>query len=255
MNLNNKTLIIVGAAGRLGRAIVGAALECEANIVAVDQSEQALQVLQAEQGNNKRFLAVEGDITQEASIQRVIAAAVAKFGSLDGAVNTAYPRNDNYGRSFFDVTYEDFCENLSLHLGGYFLFMQQCAKYAVETQARFSLVNMSSIYGVMAPRFEVYASTPMTMPVEYAAIKSALQHLGSYVSAYTKGSKFRVNCVSPGGILAGQDQAFLGRYNSYCRDKGMLEPKDIIGAILFLLSDASEFVVGQNIIIDDGFSL
>lgn len=255
MNLNNKTLIIIGAAGRLGREIVGTALESGANIVAVDQSEQALQVLQAKQGNNKGFLAIEGDITQAASIQRVIAAAVAKFGSLDGAVNTAYPRNDNYGRSFFDVTYEDFCENLSLHLGGYFLFMQQCAKYAVETQARFSLVNMSSIYGVMAPRFEVYAGTPMTMPVEYAAIKSALQHLGSYVSAYTKGSKFRVNSVSPGGILAGQDQAFLDRYNNYCREKGMLEPKDIVGAILFLLSDASEFVVGQNFIIDDGFSL
>lgn len=255
MNLNNKTLIIVGAAGRLGKAIVGAALECGANIVAVDQSEQALQALQAEQSDNKRFFAIEGDITQTASIQRVIEAAVAKFGSLDGAVNTAYPRNDNYGRSFFDVTYKDFCENLSLHLGGYFLFMQQCAKYAVEAQVRFSLVNMSSIYGIMAPRFEVYAGTPMTMPVEYAAIKSALQHLGSYVSAYTKGTKFRVNCVSPGGILAGQDQAFLDRYNSYCRDKGMLEPKDILGAVLFLLSDASEYICSQNFVVDDGFSV
>lgn len=255
MNLNNKTLIVVGAAGRLGRAIVDAALEYGANIVAVDQSEQALQFLQVEQRDNKRFFSIDGDITQEASIQRVIAAAVAKFGSLDGAVNSAYPRNDNYGRSFFDVTYEDFCENLSLHLGGYFLFMQQCAKYAVEAQVRFSLVNMSSIYGVMAPRFDVYAGTPMTMPVEYAAIKSALQHLGSYVSAYTKGSMFRVNSVSPGGILAGQDREFLDRYNSYCRDKGMLEPKDIVGTVLFLLSDSSEFVVGQNIIIDDGFSL
>lgn len=253
MNLSNKTLIIVGAAGRLGKAIVGAALDCGANIVAVDQSEQALQILKAEQGDNKRFFAIDGDITQAASIQQVIGAAVAKFGSLDGAVNTAYPRNENYGRSFFDVTYEDFCENLSLHLGGYFLFMQQCAKYALETQVKFSLVNMSSIYGVMAPRFEVYAGTPMTMPVEYAAIKSALQHLGSYVSAYTKGSKFRVNSVSPGGILAGQDQAFLERYNSFCRDKGMLEPKDIVGAVLFLLSDASEYVCGQNVIIDDGF--
>ena len=133
--------------------------------------------------------------------------------------------------------------------------MQQCAKYALKTQAKFSLVNMSSIYGVMAPRFEIYAGTKMTMPVEYAAIKSALQHLGSYVSAYTKGTKFRVNCVSPGGILAGQDQAFLGRYNSHCRDKGMLEPKDILGAVLFLLSDASEYVCGQNIIVDDSFSV
>lgn len=255
MNLSNKTLIVVGAAGRLGKAIVGAALDCGANIVAVDQGEQVLQNLKAERGDNKRFFAVEGDITRAASIHRVIEAAVEQFGSLDGAVNTAYPRNENYGRSFFDVTYEDFCENLSLHLGGYFLFMQQCAKYVLETQVKFSLVNMSSIYGSMAPRFDVYAGTSMTMPVEYAAIKSALQHLETYVSAYTKGSKFRVNSVSPGGILAGQDHAFLDRYNSYCREKGMLDPKDITGTVLFLLSDASEYICGQNLIVDDGFSI
>lgn len=255
MNLSNMTFIVVGAAGRLGKAIVGAALDCGANIVAVDQSEQALQCLNEELGDNKRFFAIGGDITQVASVQRVIEVAVERFGSLDGAVNTAYPRNESYGRSFFDVTYEDFCENLSLHLGGYFLFMQQCAKYALKMQTKFSLVNMSSIYGVVAPRFEIYAGTPMTMPVEYAAIKSALQHLGSYVSAYMKGSKFRVNCVSPGGILAGQDSVFLDRYNSCCRDKGMLESKDITGAIIFLLSSRSEYVCAQNIIIDDSFSV
>lgn len=255
MNLNNKTFIVVGAAGRLGKAMVDAALDCGANIVAVDQSEKALQEIKIKQSDNKNFFAVEGDITKACSVQRVIEIAVEQFGSLDGAVNTAYPRNANYGRSLFDVTYEDFCENLSLHLGGYFLFMQQCAKYALENHVKFSLVNMSSIYGVMAPRFEIYAGTPMTMPVEYAAIKSALQHIGSYVSAYTKGSKFRVNCISPGGILAGQGQAFLDRYNSYCRDKGMLEPNDILGTVLFLLSDSSQYVCNQNIVIDDCFSI
>jgi len=253
VNLNGKTFIVVGAAGRLGKAIVDAALDCGANIVAVDQSKKALKDIKVKQSDNKNFFAVEGDITQASSIQQIIETAVENFGSLDGAVNTAYPRNENYGRSFFDVTYEDFCENVSLHLGGYFLFMQQCAKYALAKQTKFSLVNMSSIYGVMAPRFEIYAGTSMTMPVEYAAIKSALQHLGSYVSAYTKGSKFRVNSVSPGGVLAGQDQAFLNRYNSYCRDKGMLESKDIVGAVLFLLSDSSEYICGQNVVIDDGF--
>lgn len=251
MNLTNKTIIVVGAAGRLGSVIFDAALESGANIVAVDQSDSVLQAFEKKGGD--RVLAMVGDITSKESVQDVIAAAVSRFGSVDGAVNTAYPRNNHYGRHFFDVTYEDFCENLSLHLGGYFLFMQQCAKYATDEKKSFSLVNMSSIYGVMAPRFEVYAGTAMTMPVEYAAIKSALQHLGSYVTAYTKGSKFRVNCVCPGGILAGQDQAFLDRYNVHCRDKGMLDPDDIVGAVLFLLSSASEYVCGQNIIVDDGF--
>lgn len=253
MDLSQKTIIVVGAGGRLGKVILDAALNAGANIVAVDQSAYALQKLQAKYSGDERILVVAGDITQAASIQRLIAIAVEKFGSLDGAVNTAYPRNSNYGRKFFDVTYEDFCENLSLHLGGYFLFMQQCAKYSLDSNKQFSLVNLSSIYGVMPPRFEVYSGTDMTMPVEYAAIKSALQHVGSYVTAYTKGSKFRVNCVSPGGIFAGQDDAFLRSYNRFCRDKGMLDPEDVVGAIIFLLSDSAKYICGQNIVVDDSF--
>jgi NAD(P)-dependent dehydrogenase (short-subunit alcohol dehydrogenase family) len=183
----------------------------------------------------------------------MIALSLDRFGTADGAINTAYPRNNTYGNSFFDVTYDSFCENLSLNLGGYFVFMQQCAKYAVENDVKFSLVSISSIYGVIAPRFDVYNDTKMTMPVEYAAIKAALQHLTSYVTAYTKGSRFRANCVSPGGLLSGQNPLFLAKYASHCRNKGMLDPCDIVGTIAFLCSDASEYVCGQNIVVDDAF--
>ncbi|WP_367237609.1 oxidoreductase [Pseudomonas sp. Rh2] len=253
MELNNKTIIVIGAAGRLGREIVSEVLKGGANVVAVDCNEKSLRCIKEEYGNNKLVI-MEGDIADVFSIQAIIAVALERFGSVDGAVNTAYPRNSSYGSKFFDVTYENFCENVSLHLGGYFLFMQQCAKYSVESQKEFSLVNMSSIYGVMPPRFDVYANTEMTMPVEYAAIKSALQHLVGYVTAFTKGSRFRVNCVSPGGILAGQDNAFLDRYNSYCRGKGMLDSSDIVGAVTFLLSEHSKYICGQNLVVDDAFS-
>lgn len=253
MDLSGKTIIVVGAAGRLGRVIVSGVLCNGGNVVAVDCNEQALDAIKLEYEGCAEIIALQGDITQASSVQKLIDEAFDKFGSVDGAVNTAYPRNSNYGRKLFDVTYEDFCENVSLHLGGYYIFMQQCARYALEAKVDFSLVNMSSIYGVMPPRFDVYSGTDMTMPVEYAAIKSALQHLGSYFTAYMKGSKFRVNCVSPGGILAGQDMAFLNRYKSYCRDKGMLDANDVVGAVLFLLSDSAKYICGQNIIVDDSF--
>lgn len=253
MDIQGKTIVVVGAAGRLGSAIVAELLRNGANVVGVDYDQVSLNNLQAEHASNSQLLVVAGDITNVTSIKGLIAIAVDKFGAIDGAVNTAYPRNSNYGRKFFDVTYDDFCENTSSHLGGYFLFMQQCAKYSIDSKVEFSLVNLSSIYGVISPRFDVYAGTEMTMPVEYAAIKSALQHLGSYVTAYTKGSDFRVNCVSPGGILAGQDNAFLHKYNAHCRSKGMLEASDIVGTVVFLLSDSSRYICGQNIVVDDSF--
>lgn len=253
MNLNNKTIIVVGGAGRIGRAIVGALVRADANVVVADVDESALIALRSEFG--ARVVCRTVDVSDGVSIRQLLSETEKRFGGVDGAVNTAYPRNARYGAKFYDVTYEDFCENVGRHMGVYFLFMQQCAQYALISKRPFSLVNFSSIYGVIAPRFSVYEGLPMTMPVEYAAIKAGLQHLSSYATAFTKGTKFRVNCVSPGGILAGQDPDFLERYNAHCRDKGMLDAEDVVGTVLYLLSSDAAYVCGQNIVVDDGFSV
>lgn len=253
--LQAKTVLVVGAAGRIGQAIVDAVLLAGGRAVALDTDAAGLQSLTETYGTDALNCAMV-DMADRASVDRALANAHDRFGGVDGAVNTAYPRNSRYGRQFFDVGYVDFCENTGLHIGGYFLFMQACAYYALERRKPFSLVNLSSIYGSMAPRFDVYAETNMTMPVEYAAIKAGLEHMTRYVNAYMKGrgSEFRANCVSPGGILAGQDEQFLARYGEHCLSKGMLDAKDVAGAIVFLLSDNARYIVGQNLIVDDGFS-
>lgn len=253
--LNAKTILVIGASGRIGRTIVDAVISAGGHVVALDTDTTGLQALTNAHGTENLDCAT-ADIANRASIDYAIAKAHDRFGSIDGAVNTAYPRNERYGRQFFDVEYADFYENTGLHIGGYFLFMQSCARYALEHRQSFSLVNLSSIYGSIAPRFDLYAGTAMTMPVEYAAIKAGLEHMTRYVNAYMKSrsSAFRANCVSPGGILAGQDEQFLTRYGDYCLSKGMLDAQDITGAIVFLLSDNARHIVGQNLIVDDGFS-
>jgi NAD(P)-dependent dehydrogenase (short-subunit alcohol dehydrogenase family) len=152
------------------------------------------------------------------------------------------------------VAYEDFCENLSLHVGGYFLVAQQFSAYFRE-QKRGNIINMASIYGIMAPRFEVYDNTHMTMPVEYAAIKSSIINLTKYMAKYLKGTGIRVNAISPGGILDLQANAFLDKYKENCLSKGMLDVEDLNGTLLYLLSDMAAYVNGQNLIVDDGFSV
>ena len=258
LQLEDKIILVAGAAGRIGRLIVDASLRAGARVMALDTDSKGLAALEQKYGT-QRLAHAQMDLSQRASIETALATAEARFGHVDGAVNTAYPRNARYGRPFFDVDYADFCENASLHIGGYFLFMQCCARYAVEQHPSrpFSMVNLSSIYGSLPPRFEIYAGTAMTMSVEYAAIKAGLEHMTRFVNAYIKGrgAAFRANCVSPGGILDGQDQRFLASYSEHCMGKGMLEAVDVTGAILFLLSDASRYVVGQNVIVDDGFSL
>ena len=93
------------------------------------------------------------------------------------------------------------------------------------------------------------------MPVEYAAIKSGLIHLTKYMAKYFKGKNIRVNTISLGGIEDKQPESFLRAYKEFCLNKGMLNAKDISGTVLFLLSDLSEYVNGQNIVVDDGFTL
>ena len=194
------------------------------------------------------------DITNKDSVSALIATISEKYGRIDALVNSAYPRNKNYGKHFFDVTYDDFCENVGLNLGGYFLTSQQFAKFFYE-QGYGNIINLASIYGVVAPRFEIYNDTPMTTPVEYAAIKSGLIHLTKYMAKYFKGKHIRVNTISLGGIEDRQPEPFLKAYKDFCLNKGMLDAKDVCGTVLFLLSDLSEYVNGQNIVVDDGFTL
>jgi len=252
--LKEKKILVAGAGGLLGSKLVIALLAEGALVIATDINIENLHNrFENENGyaDNNRLTFGELDVTDEASVKDYFNA----LSGLSGAVNATYPRNKAYGQHFFDVTLDSFNENMALHLGSAFLFTQACAKYFKCNKEPFSLINISSIYGVIAPKFEVYGDTAMTMPIEYAAIKSAILHLGKYVSSYVGDSRFRINSVSPGGILNNQPSEFLDKYKSNTHGEGMLDVGDILGSIIFLLSDSSKFVVGQNIIVDDGYSL
>ncbi|HUX91575.1 MAG TPA: oxidoreductase [Gallionellaceae bacterium] len=254
--LKDKLIVITGGAGVIGQSFARAIAENGGLAVMADIDFEAAKRLagEIEQDCSVRVEAAKLDITSKDSIGALISDLRQRHGRIDAVINNAYPRNKNYGRKLEDVAYADFCENVDMHLGGYFLVAQQFC-LAFKEQGSGNVINMSSIYGTMTPRFEVYDGTPMTMPIEYAAIKSAIIQLTRYFAQYFKGTGIRVNCLSPGGILAGQPADFLKAYNGHCASKGMLEANDLLGAVLFLLSDMSMYINGQNIIIDDGFSL
>jgi NAD(P)-dependent dehydrogenase (short-subunit alcohol dehydrogenase family) len=254
--LNDKVIIVTGGAGYLGRSSVQAIAEHGGIAVIADVDMDASKRLKAEMVVNypDQVELAKLDITDKNSICHLINKIKNKYGRIDAVVNNAYPRNANYGSKLEEVTYGDFCENTSMHLGGYFLVAQQFALF-FRNEGGGNIVNMASIYGTMAPRFGVYDGTTMTMPPEYAAIKASIIQLTRYFAQYFKGENIRVNCLSPGGILNKQPGTFLKAYNSYCNEKGMLDPEDIAGPLIFLLSDASKYITAQNLIVDDGFSL
>lgn len=255
--LHGKRVVVIGGAGLLGSRICRAVVAAGARCLVVDINEDAARKTAVDLYGGTEAAGTmwtKVSITDRDSIRAMVECAKKTMGGIDCLVNSAYPRNGNYGRKFEDVEYRDFCENVDSHLGGYFLVSQQLLEYYRKAGGG-CLLNMSSIYGCIAPRFSIYQGTAMTMPVEYAAIKAALAHLTKYMAKYYAGHDIRVNCISLGGLLDGQPEEFLEAYRSYCLDKGMLEPKDVVGTVVFLLSDMSRYINGQNICIDDGFTL
>lgn len=255
--LSGKVIVVIGAAGLLGREFSRAIVAKGGTAVLADLAPGAAETVLAEVRNSApetKSTACAVDITKPASVDALIAGVIKQHGRIDGLVNAAYPRAANYGRAFFDVEYADFCANVDAHLGGYFLTCQRFSK-AMAQSGGGSIVNLASIYGIIAPRFEVYAGTSMTMPVEYAVIKAGVIQLTRYLAKLMRGTGVRVNAISPGGIEDAQPAAFLENYRRHCQSKGMLDRTDINDTLLYLLSDGSSFVTGQNLVVDDGFTL
>ncbi len=251
--LSSKVILVTGACGLLGQQIVREIVGQNGCVLATDtDTDKAESLFQALPSEQIQFVPM--DITDAESVVRAIERSIKQFGAVDACVNAAYPHTTKWGTTFENLEMEDLQENLKLQLGGAIILSQRMMKHFVA-QGHGNFIHLSSIMGVVAPKFENYEGTSMTSPIEYTAVKSGIISLTSWLAKYYKNKNIRVNCVSPGGILDQQPESFLEKYRNSCTSKGMLDPTDVAGTVLFLLSDQSKYINGQNIVIDDGWSL
>ena len=219
--LQNKVIVVTGGAGLIGQEFVKAIIKNNGVAVIADVNQEAGEALKIQLTNILRTDKIDFfgiDINSKESISELVVLLSKKYGRVDALVNNAYPRNKTYGQHFFDVEYESFCENINLNLGGYFLTSQQFAQF-FKTQGYGNIVNIASVYGVIAPRFQIYENTHMTTPVEYAVIKSGLIHLTKYMAKYFSGMNIRVNVNRHGRIIDRQPESFLQRYRQLSTSK------------------------------------
>ena len=258
MNLKGRVAILTGGAGYLGRVMAYTLAEAGADIAIVDiNAEKIADVckdLETRWGIKTCGIAV--DLEDKEQRCQVVEKTVAALGRLDILINNAaFVGTSNltgWGVPFEQQETETWRRALEVNLTAVFDLTQTAVPY-LKKSGHGSIINVASIYGIVGPDPRLYSDLPMFNPAAYAASKGGVVQFTKWCSTVLA-PEIRVNAITPGGIFRNQDPAFLERYEYRTPLKRMAHEDDFIGATVFLASDLSKYITGQNIVVDGGFS-
>lgn len=266
-DLSDRVVIIIGGAGMLGEEYAHAMAQVRAQVVVADldrqRAEQVAVAVSEQTGVPAKAMHV--DVADKASVIRMAQQVMDTYGRIDGLVNNAAldPKFNSQNahqhiNSFEDYPLELWNQGLAVNLTGMFLCAQAVAPIMLA-QGRGVIVNISSTYGLVGPDQRLYQSdnlpAPRTFkPVVYSVTKSAVIGLTRYLATYWAGKGIRVNTLSPGGVFNDHDDGFARRYSDRTPLGRMAYKSEYNGALLFLLSDASSYMTGANLVVDGGWT-
>ena len=248
-NIKNKKFLITGALGLIGKPICKFLLDNDAIVIAVDRKEESLKEL-AEGDEN--IIIFKTNIDNESEIISLWEMLKKKFKKIDVLVNMAAKSTSNTFERLETIEWD---EIMATNLRGTFLMCKAAVNSGLLKRGS-SIINISSIYGIVSPDQRIYGDTRLNSSLVYGSSKAGVIQLTKYLATYLADRRIRVNCISPGGIFNKQPKYFLERYIKKTPLERMGSVDDIIGAIVYLSSEkASAYVTGGNIIIDGGFTI
>lgn len=252
-DLSGRVALVTGGTGYLGAAMARGLAEAGARVVISSRDRQraldaAARLPAVEHGPH---LAVALDHLDEASLDAGFDEAIAQAGRVDILVNNGHHPTAADWRS---TTGEEFTRQLA-NATGYFLLARRLRDHRVEQRGTGSVIMIGSMYGVVASYPEVYEAISPASPVAYHALKGGIVHLTRHLAAYWGRDGVRVNCLSPGPFPQPRVPAELvARISAKCPLGRIGLPQELKGALLFLASDASSYVTGQNLLVDGGWT-
>jgi NAD(P)-dependent dehydrogenase (short-subunit alcohol dehydrogenase family) len=253
---------VTGGAGILGRKFCAGLAEHGADVAVVDVLKDAARDVAAEIGkaHGIRALGIQCDVSDPASVRAMVADTVAGLGRIDVLHNNAASKSANldaFFAPFEDYDLAEWRKVMAVNLDGMFLVAQAVGKQMIAQQRGGSIVQTASIYGIMAPDQRIYEGShylgrQINTPAVYAASKAGVVGLTRYLAAYWAPHGIRVNTLTPGGTESGQNEEFKRRYSARVPLGRMARADEMVGALIYLASDASSYVTGQNVIVDGG---
>lgn len=256
--LDGKVIVLTGGTGKIGKEAVRQLPMLGAQIVVgvrdIDKFNDQIDTIDLPEDCLKPAC-YKLDISDESSVQLFFQGVVKDFGRIDVLVNNAGPKTEDWLTQFEDVRPTSLYKNLCDHAGGYFLCCQRAALY-MKKQGKGVVLNIGSIYGDVGPHFPIYENTNMTCPAAYSLIKGGIHTFTKYLATYLAPFNIRVNCLAPGGISNDvcQEPDFVERYKKNTPLGRMGNPEDLVGPIIFLISDASCYVTGEVLLVDGGWT-
>jgi NAD(P)-dependent dehydrogenase (short-subunit alcohol dehydrogenase family) len=257
-DLTGKVVVVTGGTGILGSLYCRRLAEAGATVVVADLDPQKCAALAAETGADAHGLAV--DLTDEASVAAWASEIVNRFGRVDVLVNNAASKSPNFFASLESFPLSDWQQVMAVNVTGIFLALKYVGPTMVR-QGKGSIINISSIYGVVGPDQRIYEGSwyedmggSINTPLIYSATKGAVIAMTRYLATYWGPSGVRTNTLTPGGVSSGQNTTFSEKYSARVPLGRMAEADEMVGALLFLASDASSYVNGQNLIVDGGWT-
>lgn len=262
-SLKNKTAIVTGSLGLIGKEHCDALAEAGANVVVTDINENKCKEYAKSLITESLGIAV--DVTNPDSIKKLRDEVIQKFGHIDILVNNAAindmfenPKAASEQSKFENYPLELWQKSVDVNLTGVFLCSQILGSEMAKQKSG-SIINIASTYGITAPDQSLYSKKDGTQsfykPPAYSATKGAVIMFTRYLAAYWGKDKVRVNTLTPGGVENNQDDFFIQKYSVKTPLGRMAKPTDYKGALIFLASDASSYMTGANLVVDGGWTI
>lgn len=253
-DLSGKVALVTGGAGWLGTAMSEALAEAGARVAVASRNVDHCQAL-VDRLPGEGHLALALDVQSEVSIRSVIDEIAARCGRFDMLVNNAY---NGRAPDIDDATADDFQVSFMGGLTSYFVAAQQAARHMRNTGGG-AIVNIASMYGMVASYPDAYTGFPVNSPPTYHALKGGVIHLTRHLAVYWAKDNIRVNAISPGPFppprVADALPEFVDRLKTKCPTGRLGQPEEIKGAVVYLASPAASYVTGHNLVIDGGWTV
>ena len=266
-DLTGRVAVVTGGVGLLGAEFCRTLAEAGASVAVVDRNVPASQAtadtLTKSGFNAQAFIT---DITQPDSVNAMVESVLSVFGRIDILVNSAAldPKFDPDAvkkgitpGAFEDYPLDQWNSALNVNLTGTFLVTQACVKPMLAQGKKGSIINICSTYGLNGPDQRIYIKDGERVafkPVYYTVTKAGVMGFTKYLAAYYAGTDIRVNALTPGGVFNDHEDYFVKNYSAKTIIGRMAKKDEMNGALLFLASDASSYMTGNNVVVDGGWT-